>query len=112
LRYASDRSRCAGGCDLPCAQSRDARARIFDKDPNYEAFLRIIVETARLIPVEIFAYTIMPNHWHMVLRPIKDKDLGNFIQRLTTTHVRRWHLHLNSVGSGHLYQGTYESFPI
>jgi putative transposase len=90
----------------------NARARIFDKDPDYEAFLRIIGETARLIPVEIFAYTIMPNHWHMVLRPIKDKDLGNFIQRLTTTHVRRWHLHRNSVGSGHLYQGTYKSFPI
>ena len=34
------------------------------------------------------------------------------IQRLTTTHVRRWHLHHNSVGSGHLYQGTYKSFPI
>ena len=34
------------------------------------------------------------------------------MQRLTTTHVRRWHLHRNSVGSGHLYQGTYKSFPV
>lgn len=33
-------------------------------------------------------------------------------KRLTTTHVRRWHLHRHSVGAGHLYQGTYKSFPI
>ena len=34
------------------------------------------------------------------------------MQRLTTTHVRRWRLHRQSVGSGHLYQGTYKSFPV
>jgi len=34
------------------------------------------------------------------------------MQRLTTTHARRWHLHRHSVGSGHLYQGLYKSFPI
>ena len=90
----------------------NARARIFEKDLDYQAFSRVIAETANLIPVEIFAYTIMPTHWHMVLRPTRDGDLGNFVQRLTTTHVRRWHLHRNSVGSGHLYQGTYKSFPI
>jgi putative transposase len=87
----------------------NARARIFEKDLDYEAFRRVIDETAKLIPVEIFAYAIMPNHWHMVLRPTRDGDLGNLVQRLTTTHVRRWHLHRKSVGSGHLYQGTYKS---
>ena len=90
----------------------NARARIFEKALDYEAFVRVIGETAKRIPVDIFAYSIMPNHWHMVLRPIRDGDLGNFVQRLTTTHVRRWHLHRHSVGSGHLYQGTYKSFPI
>ena len=34
------------------------------------------------------------------------------MQRLTTAHVRRWHLHRKTVGCGHLYQGTYKSFPI
>ncbi len=34
------------------------------------------------------------------------------MQRLTTTHVRRWHLHRHSVGRGHLYQGPYKSFPV
>ena len=34
------------------------------------------------------------------------------MQRLTITHVRRWHLHRHTVGQGHLYQGLYKSFPI
>jgi hypothetical protein len=29
-----------------------------------------------------------------------------------TTYVRRWHLYRQTVGTGHLYQGTYKSFPI
>ncbi len=34
------------------------------------------------------------------------------MQRLTTTHVRRWHLQRHSVGRCHLDQGTYQSFPV
>ena len=90
----------------------NGRSRIFTKDPDYQAFQHIIGETATKIPARILAYCLMPNHWHMVLWPTRDNDLGSFMQRLTTTHVRRWHLHRSSVGSGHLYQGTYKSFPI
>jgi len=90
----------------------NARSRIFERDQDYEALERVIAETARTIPVRLLAYCIMPNHWHMVLWPTRDGELGNFVQRLTTTHVRRWHLYRHSVGSGHLYQGTYKSFPV
>lgn len=68
--------------------------------------------TIQQVPMRLLAYCIMPNHWHLVLWPRGDGDLGRFMQRLTTTHVRRWHLHRHSVGAGHLYQGTYKSFPI
>jgi len=34
------------------------------------------------------------------------------MHRLTVSHVRRWHLHRKTVGCGHLYQGTYKSFPV
>ena len=43
---------------------------------------------------------------------LRDGDLGQFRQRVTTTHVRRWHMHRQSVGTGHLYRGTYKSLPI
>jgi len=101
-----------GGVIFHVLNRANTRSRIFEKDQDYEAFNRIVGETVERIPVKILAYSIMPNHWHMVLWPTRNGELGNFVQRLTTTHVRRWHLHRNSVGSGHLYQGTYKSFPI
>ena len=90
----------------------NARARIFAKDADYAAFERVMRETSARKPMRILGYLIMPNHWHLLLWPERDGELGAFMQRLTTTHVRRWHLHRRTVGCGHLYQGTYKSFPI
>lgn len=101
-----------GGVIFHVLNRANARSRIFERDQDYKALERVIAETAKRIPVRILAYCIMPNHWHMVLWSTRDRELGNFVQRLTATHVRRWHLYRKSVGSGHLYQGTYKSFPI
>jgi putative transposase len=90
----------------------NSRAGIFLDDADYEAFEKAMADTMEHVPMRILGYCLMPNHWHLVLWPVRDGDLGRFIQRLTTTHVRRWHLYRQSVGSGHLYQGTYKSFPI
>src|SRR6185437_10093575 len=73
---------------------------------------RILAETQERRPMRLLAYCLMPNHWHLLLWPQRGGELGPFLQRLTTTHVRRWHLHRQSVGHGHLYQGTYKSFPV
>jgi putative transposase len=90
----------------------NARSQIFEKDSDYKAFERILIETTQTTSVRNLADCIMPNHWHMVVWPTRDGELGKFVQRLTTTHVRRWHLYRHSVGNGHLYQGTYKSFPV
>jgi putative transposase len=90
----------------------NARGQLFEHERAYEAFERVITESVDRIAIRILAYCIMPNHWHMVLWPTREGELGQFVQRLTTTHVRRWHLYRQSVGTGHLYQGTFKSFPI
>lgn len=88
------------------------RDEMFEKDEDYLAFLRLLGDTLQKRPMRILAYCLMPNHWHLLLWPERDNDLGNFMQALTTTHVRRWRLHRRTVGEGHLYQGTYKSFPV
>ena len=90
----------------------NARARIFHKEEDYAALERVMLQTLEKKPMRILGYLIMPNHWHMVLWPKRDGELAAFMQRLTVAHVRRWHLHRESVGCGHLYQGTYKSFPV
>jgi len=39
-----------------------ARLTIFEKPEDYEAFLRVLEETWREIPLPIFAMVLMPNH--------------------------------------------------
>lgn len=90
----------------------NARQQIFDDADDYAAFERVIAETLAAVPMRLLSYCLMPNHWHLVLFPRRSGDLGAFMQRLTVTHVRRWHEHRQSVGLGHLYQGTYKSFPV
>jgi len=85
---------------------------IFEDQGDYRAFESLLRETCERQRMRLPAYCLMPNHWHLVLWPREDGDLGRFMQRLTTTHVRRWHLYRHSVGHGHLYQGLYKSFPI
>ncbi len=101
-----------GGVIFHVLNRANARVRIFEDDRDYQTLEQVIAETVQRVPVRLLAYCIMPNHWHMLVWPRGDGDLGAFMQRLTTTHVRRWHLHRQSVGSGHLYQGTYKCFPI
>jgi putative transposase len=101
-----------GGMIFHVLNRANARARIFAKESDYAAFERVMHETLIRKPMRILGYLIMPNHWHLVLWPEDDGDLAQFMHRLTIAHVRRWHLHRKTVGCGHLYQGTYKSFPV
>jgi putative transposase len=101
-----------GGYVFHVLNRGNERRTIFEADGDYLAFLRVMGETLERSPMRICAWCLMPNHWHLVLWPQNDGQLAAFMQRLTTTHVRRWRLFRRSVGHGHLYQGTYKSFPV
>jgi putative transposase len=88
------------------------RRNLFDKDSDFLAFERVLLETLRVRPMRVCAWCLMSNHWHFVLWPEKDGDLAAFMQQLTNTHVKRWKEHRHETGFGHLYQGRYKSFPV
>ena len=60
----------------------------------------------------IFAYIVMPNHWHFVVKPKNKNQVTDFFRWLTHTHTMRWHAHYHTEGTGHLYQGRFKAFPI
>ena len=91
---------------------RVGKQQLFFDDEDYLAFESVIQETLEKRPMRILSYCLMPNHWHLVLWPQGDGDLGRFMQRLTITHVTRWQKYYNMVGYGHLYQGRFKSFPV
>jgi putative transposase len=86
--------------------------QIFHKPNDFEAFIKLLIQARqRAAPMDVLAFCLMPNHWHLVLRPKSDQDLARFMRWLCTAHVRRHHAHFRSP-PGHLYQGRYKSFSV
>jgi putative transposase len=89
-----------------------ARLPLFQKDEDYRAFERVLVEALVKHPTRLLSYCLMPNHWHFVVWPTGDQDMTAFLRWLTHTHTQRWHAHYHTAGTGHLYQGRYKAFPV
>jgi putative transposase len=91
----------------------NGRMRLFHKAADYDAFANLLADAAERVPgVHLLAYCLMPNHWHLILRPGADGDLSAYMRWLSNTHVRRWRQHWHSVGQGHVYQGRFKAFPV
>jgi putative transposase len=88
----------------------NARQRVFHKDGDYEAFVRLMLEGRERVPVRLTGYCLMPNHFHLLVWPRGDGDLSRWMQWLLTAHVRRYHRHYR--GSGHVWQGRFKAFPV
>jgi|SRR5579883_2839688 len=65
---------------------------------------------AAAAPLRGLAYGLMPNHFHLALRPERDGDLSAGLQWFLTAHVRRYHAHYRT--TGHVWQGRFKAFPI
>lgn len=90
----------------------NARLPIFQTPDDYRLFEHVLAEAKERVAMRILAYCVMPNHWHLILYPKNDGDLSRFTGWLTMTHTQRWHAAHDSIGTGHLYQGRYKSFPV
>lgn len=90
----------------------NARLPIFFNEEDYVLFEKVLEEAQEKFSMRILAYILMPNHFHLVLYPVNDGNMGKFMQWLTLTHTQRWHQTKKTKGTGHLYQGRYKSFII
>ena len=103
---------CPAGTCFHVLNRAVARLTLFEKQEDYEAFERVLAEAVEREALPIFSYSLMPNHWHFVVRPKTDDQLSGFFRWLTHTHTMRWHAHYQTSGTGHLYQGRFKTFPI
>lgn len=82
------------------------RREIFNDDHDRESFVRrlssLLVETE----TDCYAWCLMPNHVHLLIRPLRDK-LGTFMKRLLTGYAVSHNLRHGR--AGHLFQNRYKS---
>jgi len=88
------------------------RLPLFECASDYAAFETLLIDAVGRNDVSLFAYCVMPNHWHLVLSPTKDGALSRFMHWLTTSHARRWQLVRHVEGQGAVYQGRFRAIPV
>ena len=60
--------------------------------------------------VQIVAYSLLPNHFHLLLRQLKNRGIEKFLQRICTSYVSYFNRKYDRSGS--LFQGRYKSIHI
>ena len=86
------------------------KMRVFHDQEDYVYFLSLLKKASEKVNIEIHAYCLMPNHFHLLLVPKEEKGLSKFMQWVMTSHVRYYHK--KNKTSGHIWQGRYKSFMV
>jgi len=84
----------------------NARCAIFLNDGDRQDFLKLLEEMSDRFDIDIFAYVLMTNHYHLLIRTRKP-NLSKSMQWLGTSYTRRFNLRHSMCG--HLFQGRFKS---
>jgi putative transposase len=79
---------------------------IYLNDDDRNLFLETISEMSERFEVDIFAYVLMSNHYHLLVRTNR-ANLKKAMQWFGTTYTRRFNN--RNFKKGHLFQGRYKS---
>lgn len=79
---------------------------IFFDDDDRHMFLDVVEQGAERFEIEVFAYVLMGNHYHLLIRTNR-ANLSKAMQWLGVTYTRR--LNDKHLRNGHLFQGRFKS---
>jgi REP element-mobilizing transposase RayT len=84
----------------------NARMTIYHDDIDYRRFLELLETVVDRFGIECWAYCLMPNHYHAVLRT-PTPNLSQAIRYLNGVYALRWNR--RHARSGHVFQGRFKS---
>ncbi|MEI6601277.1 MAG: transposase [Comamonadaceae bacterium] len=88
-------------------QRGNNRQAIFQAVSDYQTLLGLLVENAIKFDVQIHAYVLMSNHFHLLVTPQTDDGLPHLMQAVGRSYVR--HFNGAQKRSGTLWEGRYKS---
>ncbi len=84
----------------------NGRQDIFLTDDDRALFIELIQELSDRFNIEVYAYVLMGNHYHLLLKTI-EANLSKGMQWFGTAYTRKFNLFNNR--NGHLFQGRFKS---
>lgn len=85
------------------------RQLIFEDSGDYFHFLDIVQECRKICCFQLFAYCLMGNHVHMLLK-VQDESLETILKRIAGRYVYYYNVKYRRVG--HLFQDRFKSEPV
>lgn len=80
--------------------------KVFLENADYEAFLNCLRQVRNRYPHYLYAYALMPNHFHLLVE-VLDVPTARIMQSLLTGYVRGFNR--THRRKGHLFQGRYKA---
>ncbi len=84
--------------------NRDA---VFIEDEDYYHYLNCIERYKKKYDFKLFAYCLVTNHVHMLIRVTSGGTISKIMQSITVAHIR--HYNYKYQWSGHVWQGRFNS---
>ncbi len=103
---------CPDGIPQHIVNRGNRRSRIFHDAADYLGFLAALTDAAERTVVRLLAYSLMPNHWHLVLWPVSGVEISAYMQVAMNSHLRDLQARHGTSGSGHVYQGRFKNSAI
>lgn len=82
------------------------KQKIYRDDMDRERFLAMLAKVKREIGFDLYAYVLMPNHYHILIRT-REENLSKIMQLLNSRYSMYFNWKHRRVG--HLFQGRYKS---
>lgn len=100
---------CPDGVPQHIVNRGNRRSQIFRDALDYLGFLAALTDAADRTTVRLLAFCLMPNHWHLVLWPVRGQEISAYMQVLMNAHIRDLQRRHGTSGTGHVYQGRFKN---
>ena len=88
----------------------NSRRLVFFNEWDYRAFVDLLKESKVNYPIDILAYCLMPNHFHIVCMPRIGEEMSKWMHWIENAFVKRHHIYNQT--DGLLWQGRFRNFPV
>jgi len=88
------------------------RATVFTRAEDFLGFVGALADATDRTTVRLVAFCLMPNHWHLVLWPVRGCEISSYMQIVMNAHIRDLQRRHGTTGTGHIYQGRFKNSPI
>jgi putative transposase len=85
---------------------------LFADDDEYFSTLGLLARALEERPIPLLAFSLMPNHFHMLLWPSTPNQVSSFVQWFCATHATRHHQARGTRGRGAVYQSRFKAAPV